>query len=397
MLDHIGRAATWKYVAAPILDFCTVVFAGGYLIALAIGETAGLGFHLHGTSALAFWALVVLYFFVGRRYAGGTLWDRILRIERAPPGNVGAERLASDHTVGVRAGFWRRGLAMLIDGIIVSVPLQLMVAVLFVATSGRVQLYGDVAYTICAKLETVPERLAPPPPAGSNFARECNVYFLGAQTARILQVGRAKEGADTTAVSQDYMLGRDGRPIDGMPVDWIAILALIVYLVVMETRAGATLGKRVMGMRVIDVAAPARPSVPLRKIALRYLVLLTPILAGLLAFLGLQGSLDELPALVLRLSRGGSFIIEAESGGFEWHPIFGAYLFELPGNALRDGARSLGESRWLLDLAALLLNGWPILLIVQIVTRRDPPYDEIAGTAVVHDHQRGGRAAPSDQ
>jgi hypothetical protein len=170
------------------------------------------GFRLHGASTLALWAVVALYFFVGWRYAGG--------IRRPQPDDVGTTPIASDLPGSVRAGVWRRMLALSIDSLIVSVLFQLIVAVLFVATSGRIQMYGDVAYTSCSKLETMPEGLAPPPLAGANFARECNVYFLGAQTARILQVGHAtNEGKATEAASQNYMLDQDGHPIDGLDRD----------------------------------------------------------------------------------------------------------------------------------------------------------------------------------
>jgi hypothetical protein len=116
MPDIIERAATWKCVTAFFLDFCMVGLGGGYLIALATGETTGRGFHLHRTSTLALWALILLYFFVGRRYAGGTLWDRIFRIGRPQPDDVGIARIAiagsqvSDHSVGkvFESDYWRR-------------------------------------------------------------------------------------------------------------------------------------------------------------------------------------------------------------------------------------------------------------------------------------------------
>jgi hypothetical protein len=71
MPDVIERAATWGCLTALFLDFCMVAFGGGYLIALATGETTGRGFHLHGASTLALWALIALYFVVGRRYGRG--------------------------------------------------------------------------------------------------------------------------------------------------------------------------------------------------------------------------------------------------------------------------------------------------------------------------------------
>src|SRR5262249_46472773 len=184
----------------------------------------------------------------------------------------------------------------------------------------------------------------PPPPPGSNCARECKVYaFFGAQTARSLQVGRVtKEGATTKTVWRGYMLDRHGRPIDGVSADWIVMTALIAYLLAMETRTGATLGDRAMRIRVIDAAVPAGPSVPLRKIVTRYLaasVGFLPMLAVALAYFGPYGpDFEEIAA----------------SNIFTWLWITGAVAF-----------------------------GWFIFLNVQIIRKRDPLYDRIAGTAVV--------------
>jgi uncharacterized RDD family membrane protein YckC len=261
--------------------------------------------------------------------------------------------MTSDQPVGVRAGFWRRWLALWIDGIIISLPFQVVVAILFAATSGRIQQVGGLTYTNCSIRQTVPDGLAPPPPAGSNFARECNVYFFGAQTARTLEVGRVtKEGAVTETVSRHYMLDRHGRmldrhgrPIDDVSADWIVMMAFIAYLFAMEARTGASLGDRAMRIRVVDAAVPAAPSVPLRKIVTRYLaasVGFLPMLAVALAYLSLAylygADLEEIPA----------------SNIFTWLGITGAAAF-----------------------------GWVIFLTVQIIRKRDPLYDRIAGTAVV--------------
>jgi hypothetical protein len=250
--------------------------------------------------------------------------------------------MTSDQSVGVRAGFWRRALASLIDLIITLVPFQLIAAILFVTTSGQIQMSKPVGFEgICSALETVPDNLVPPPPAGSNFARECNVYFLGAQTVRYLQVGRLTiEGTSGRSVALEYMLDRDGHQTNGVSVDWIAVLALIAYLVAMETRTGATLGSRTMRIRVIDAAKPAVLSVPLRKIALRYL-------AMLIGFL----------------------------------PYFFAGL-RLYGSDIEDIAAS-SVFMWLLVIGGGVALGWIIFLSVQIACKRDPLYDWMAGTAVV--------------
>jgi uncharacterized RDD family membrane protein YckC len=257
--------------------------------------------------------------------------------------------MTSDQPVGVRAGFWRRSLALLIDGIIISLPFQVVVAILFAATSGRIQQVGGLTYTNCSIRQTVPDGLAPPP-AGSNFARECNVYFFGAQTARTLEVGRVtKEGVVTKTVSRHYMLDRHGRPIDGVSADWIVIMAFIAYLLATEARTGATLGDRAMRIRVVDAAVPAAPSVPLRKIVTRYLVASV----GFLPMLAV--------ALALAYQYGADFEEIAASNIFTWLGITAAAAF-----------------------------GWVIFLTVQIIRKRDPLYDRIAGTAVLRVAMRSG-------
>lgn len=80
-----NRAATWKRVTAAILDFFTIFFVGGYAIGSVTGGTTSEGFSLTGVPALILFAVIVVYFFVGRRLLGGTLWDRIFRISRPQP------------------------------------------------------------------------------------------------------------------------------------------------------------------------------------------------------------------------------------------------------------------------------------------------------------------------
>lgn len=81
----IERAPIWKRVTAAVLDFFTVFFVGGMAIGKITGTSTSEGFSLQGVPALALFALIGVYFFVGRRYAGGTAWDRIFRIRRPQP------------------------------------------------------------------------------------------------------------------------------------------------------------------------------------------------------------------------------------------------------------------------------------------------------------------------
>ncbi len=71
-----------RRVLAAILDFLTVFLAGGFAIGWATGRAKAGEFNLEGTTAVALFALIAVYFFVGTRYLGGTLWQRILRTRR---------------------------------------------------------------------------------------------------------------------------------------------------------------------------------------------------------------------------------------------------------------------------------------------------------------------------
>jgi hypothetical protein len=73
------RPSQLRIVAAAILDFLTVFFIGGYVISLLFGGRTQQGFQLNGGPAFLLFAVIVLYFWLGSRYAGGTIWQRILR------------------------------------------------------------------------------------------------------------------------------------------------------------------------------------------------------------------------------------------------------------------------------------------------------------------------------
>jgi DMSO reductase anchor subunit len=79
MSDQTTPIATWRTVLAGIFDFFTVFFVGGYLIGKLTGNLTDDGFKLEGLPALLLFALIAVYFVVGRKYLGGTIWQRVLR------------------------------------------------------------------------------------------------------------------------------------------------------------------------------------------------------------------------------------------------------------------------------------------------------------------------------
>jgi hypothetical protein len=68
----------WRRGLAGFLDFLTIFFVSGYVIGALTGETTPDGFHLTGLAALACFAIVVIYFYLGWNRLGGTIWQRIL-------------------------------------------------------------------------------------------------------------------------------------------------------------------------------------------------------------------------------------------------------------------------------------------------------------------------------
>ena len=112
----------------------------------------------------------------------------------------------------------------------------------------------------------------------------------------------------------------------------------------MVWKAGRTQGARVVGVKVVDAAEPGASQVPIRKATIRYL---------------------------------------AMAIGFV--PVFGVLIYRY---AISDGnadAFFTGDFfRWFM-YAGLLGVLWVVVLIFQIVAKKDPVYDRLAGTAVVRD------------
>ena len=79
MDEPVKPASTWRKVIAAILDFLTIFFVGGFVVGYLSGGLTGDGFDLKGGPALILFALIIAYFVVARKFAGGAIWQRILR------------------------------------------------------------------------------------------------------------------------------------------------------------------------------------------------------------------------------------------------------------------------------------------------------------------------------
>jgi antibiotic biosynthesis monooxygenase (ABM) superfamily enzyme len=85
MSEPVQPVPVWKRGLAVTLDLFTAFFFFGWLIGHFSGGTTEHGFYLTGGPAVLLFAVIVGYFYIGRRHAGGTLWDRILGIGRPQP------------------------------------------------------------------------------------------------------------------------------------------------------------------------------------------------------------------------------------------------------------------------------------------------------------------------
>jgi DMSO reductase anchor subunit len=79
MPERTRTVAAWRKILAGILDFLTVFFIGGFVIGKLTGNMTDDGFRLEGLPAVLLFALIAVYFVVGRKYLGGTIWQRVLR------------------------------------------------------------------------------------------------------------------------------------------------------------------------------------------------------------------------------------------------------------------------------------------------------------------------------
>ncbi|MBD9538955.1 RDD family protein [Ensifer sp. ENS04] len=242
------------------------------------------------------------------------------------------------------AGFWRRALAFLLDYLIVSLPMQALVIVLFLATDGAVQGRFGLFNTLCQPVSMLPASLTPPPPVGYNAAVDCRTTLAGFDTQRLLIVSKiTTEGSTFTQISQPYYLGLDGRQRDAWSANWIALTVFVLYLLAMEYRWGATLGKMILGIRTANTRGTVE--IPFRTVILRYLLMFCALIPGVLVNHGVSfaiayWSLD--PAAILR------------------HPAF------------------LATSA----LAVVAFIGWYGWIAVDIIRRRNPIYDRVVGTSV---------------
>lgn len=180
------------------------------------------------------------------------------------------------------AGFWVRLLAQIVDGVIWS---ALATALGLALVASAPAYFGLSAAVIeersCRLLPAVPPQITPPAGLTPGAVAVCTKSILGYAFRReIVLVEERREGSVTTRTSATYPVDADLRLRAATDIDAILWLLFPLYVVLAQARFGATLGKRLFGLRVVDDQGhPAG----LRRALIRNAVLWSPTLLLILA------------------------------------------------------------------------------------------------------------------
>ena len=121
----------------------------------------------------------------------------------------------------MRAGFWRRALAISIDLALIALVVTIAGVLLFGPTDGRVRIGGAlIDVTRCSSVDPQQLVLANPPPFHITNARRCTKSFLGLVHDRTLQVSEVtRSGAITYTRGMTYRVDADGRVAQASYID----------------------------------------------------------------------------------------------------------------------------------------------------------------------------------
>jgi uncharacterized RDD family membrane protein YckC len=187
----------------------------------------------------------------------------------------------------VQAGFWRRVLALTIDGLLIAAVLALAGMLLFDRTDGRIRVgyVPLVGHEICrsVSVDATRAQLRLPENFNPSRAEACvsAVAFI-VHDRKLVLTSEHTFGAFTRTWSVTRPLDGNGRLAEAFYLDRLFLALLVLYLLVFEWLFGATPGKRLLGVRLRIRDGTGRPFVRILK---RVLFRLLPVLACLLLVL----------------------------------------------------------------------------------------------------------------
>lgn len=236
--------------------------------------------------------------------------------------------------IRVRAGLWPRAIALLIDKCLVTLVLGVLGLTLFVPTGGKIRVANMLvgSRTCTAQNPQVLQDLNIALPADFQVTHlvRCTKTLLGYVHDRMLIVAEmTQSGAATVTRELTLPLDTEGLLTRPFYLDSLWFLVFAAYIVLLEWRAGRTLGKDLMDVRVQSAAGGLPTLVQAVK---RFLVRFCPaILLGSLALMPMAGLTPTtapavfwivlLASLLSFLAILGNFVIEVRRGELPWHDL----------------------------------------------------------------------------
>ena len=155
-----------------------------------------------------------------------------------------------------RAGFWRRAAAFVIDLVLVNMLVAAIGLAATELTGGSVRVANaldDVRR--CGAWHPIPPELPVPSEFAGGDMRRCTRSVYGFDYDRMLVVREAASSyiAETDRKQITIAIDANGRPVRAFYLDSLTPLVLAVYLLLLERRYRATLGKRVLGIEVLTL------------------------------------------------------------------------------------------------------------------------------------------------
>ncbi|MDB5475920.1 MAG: hypothetical protein JWP49_1431 [Phenylobacterium sp.] len=168
---------------------------------------------------------------------------------------------------GSRDLFWRRVAAAAVDIAVLVVAAHLAAVGLYAASHGKLRSSTLVKAVRCQPLAGISfkvlEGVAAPPGSRPVAARVCTISMAGLETARYVTVAlMAQEGEVTRSLAFSRPVDREGQPMRPVILDWAYPLAFIAIMSLAEGLFGATLGKRLLGLKVIAADGGGRLGLP---------------------------------------------------------------------------------------------------------------------------------------
>jgi uncharacterized RDD family membrane protein YckC len=236
-----------------------------------------------------------------------------------------------DSEAVIRARFWRRLFAFIIDGLLISLVLGLVGLLLFAPTNGRVRVSTlPIFKNDCSVPTSDFAELHIPPDFHITNAARCTKSLLGHVFDRTLTVAEVtRSGSVTYTRSFTAAIDIDGHPIAAFYLDYMFVIILAAYLVVFEWRRGATVGQDLLGMHVQSLGGgPLTFTQAAKRLIMRYVPFAPFIVANylammvdtarlfeLLVYFSGAGAISVLLSIVFLLN----FIFSVRRGQLPWH------------------------------------------------------------------------------